>query len=43
MYKNARTIYEGYSESNLRSLQATNVGAGDSSRMRGSVTWLTDL
>jgi hypothetical protein len=29
--------YEGYSESNLRLFLATNIGAGESSRMRGSV------
>jgi hypothetical protein len=33
-------MYEGYSESNLRLIQATNVGAEESSRMRGSVTRL---
>jgi hypothetical protein len=36
-------IYEGYSESNLRLFLATNVGAGESLCMRGSVTWLTAL
>jgi hypothetical protein len=35
-------LYEGYSESN-RVFFATNVGAGESSLMRGSVTWLIAL
>jgi hypothetical protein len=30
--------YEGYSKSNLRLFLATNVGAGESSHMRGSVS-----
>jgi hypothetical protein len=30
--------YQGYSESNPRLFYATNVGEGESSRMRGSVT-----
>jgi hypothetical protein len=29
--------YEGYSESSLRLFQAANLGAGESSRMRGNV------
>jgi hypothetical protein len=33
-------MYDGYSESNLRLFQASNVRAEKSSRMRGSVVWL---
>jgi hypothetical protein len=36
-------IHKGYSESNLRLFWATNVGVGESSCMRGSVTWLIAL
>jgi hypothetical protein len=36
-------IYEGYSENNLRLFCATNIGVGEGSRMRGSVTWLITL
>jgi hypothetical protein len=36
-------LYGGYSESNLRLFKATNVGAVESSRMRGRVTRLIDL
>jgi hypothetical protein len=36
--KNDARLYEGCSESNLRLFQATDVGAGESSRMRSSVT-----
>jgi hypothetical protein len=36
-------LYEGYSESNLRIFLATNVEAGESSRMQGSITWLIAL
>jgi hypothetical protein len=35
--------YKGYLESNLRLFLGTNVGAGESSHMRGSITWLIAL
>jgi hypothetical protein len=36
-------IHVGYSENNFCLFEATNVGAVESSRLRGSVTWLTAL
>jgi hypothetical protein len=36
-------MYEGYLESNLSLFLATNVEAGESSCMQGSVTWLIAL
>jgi hypothetical protein len=36
-------VYEGYSQSNFRLFWTTNVEAGESSRMRGSVIYLIAL
>jgi hypothetical protein len=36
--RGAQIKYERYSENNLRLFLATNVGAGESSHMRGSIT-----